>query len=88
MDDAAFAELFPDELTREQVQDLRAALERRLGAVREGVLKLPAEEVAQLEQSLAVMRQEEVIAAFIEGPVLEVFLQQERLDALEGEEQP
>jgi hypothetical protein len=77
MDDDTFAALYPDEPRLDQVRDWRYALERRLAAVRSGDLRLPPEEVAVLEQQLALMHTEEAIAAFIEGPVAQALAEQE-----------
>jgi hypothetical protein len=85
-EDRLFEELFTDELRHEQVQDMRDALEKRLAAAREGKLELSAEERAELERHLTILRQEEAIADFVEESLRAAVRRRQMLDSIdEGE---
>ena len=85
-EDELFDDLFADEVRHEQVADMRDALEKRLAAARAGKLPLSAEEMAELERNLTILRQEEVIAEFVEESLRQAVLRRQLLDALnEGE---
>lgn len=82
MDDELFADLFPDELRTEQVQDMVDALERRLAAVESGALTISPDERAEMEGHLRLLRQEVVIAEFVEENLAQALLRRQILDAL------
>jgi len=85
-------ELFGDELTAEEIQALREALQRRIDQVR----KLQAEgqlvdadwtDDVRLAEQLAVLRQEELIAEFVEDGLIATVRRAEMLSDLgEGDE--
>ena len=82
MEDELFEDLFPDELRCEQVQDMVAALERRLAAVECGALRVSPEERTEMETHLRLLRQEVVIAEFVEDNLAQALVRRQLLDAL------
>jgi hypothetical protein len=85
-------ELFGDELTAEEIQALREALERRIaqiGKQRAAGQLVDADwtDEARLAEQLAVLRQEELIADFVEDGIIATVRRAEMLSELgEGDE--
>jgi len=83
MEDELFEELFPDELRTEQVQDMVAALERRLAAADSGALHMSPEEYGEMVKHLRLLRGEVIIAQFVEENLAQALLRRQMLEALD-----
>jgi len=86
MDDELFQDLFPDELRTDQVQDMVAALERRLAAAESGDLPASPEERDEMRQHIKLLRQEVVIAEFVEENLAQALVRRQILEALDESE--
>lgn len=83
-----FEDLFGEELRADDLRLLRHALTTRLGQLRAAHARgeATAEQVAELEQAaekLTALREEEIIAAFVEEGVETTIRRQRLLDLLE-----
>ncbi len=93
-DDEVFDEVFEDELRAEDVQALREALERRiaqLGKLRAEGQLVDADwtDAQRLAEQLAVLREEELIAEFVEDGLRATLQRAEMMKELgEGDEAP
>lgn len=70
-DDELFEAAFEGELTADRVRDLREALQRRLAQIRAArergeLIDADWADLEALERKLAVLREEELIAGFVE----------------------
>lgn len=78
-------ELFPDEPSATETADLVEALAKRLAAAERGEILIDLDELEKMRQYVALLREDQAIAGFVEESLQQAVQRRRLLDALDAE---